>query len=123
MSKPTTHRMIHGTQPIPNTADRQPKAELYRMPDGIRIATVLSNIAQYCENPQNIRMVVLIDHEHAINYLRKIADQDWAVTNGEDPDAKDFKERLKQYAANIDETDETRRIIPPGENRVLAMKN
>ena len=90
---------------------------LYRELDGMRLATAKDGLVQFGEDPQQARMRVFKDHRRAVSFLRVLADRDWAVTNGEKPEAPDFLERVKGYAAEITDADDRPRIIPATEAR------
>ena len=112
MSK-VTHILTHGHQAVPNRPDHpMQKAVLYRASDGLMIGQANDTLVQFGENPQAGQMRNFMDHKHAVTFLRKIADRDWAAENGEDPTAPDFLKRVASgYAANIEERDSESRVI------------
>lgn len=122
-SKAPTHCLVRTNEVIQNDPQMRtyPQAKLYRLPEGMEIATAKGKLIQFGEDPQHQSMRNFIDHDHAVAKIVEMADRDWAVTSGEDPSAKDFIEKSKGYQANIREDgDGSRRIIPANEAGTLS---
>ncbi len=118
MSKPHTHCLVRTNEVIQNDPQMRtyPQAKLYRLPEGMEIATAKGRLIQFGEDPQHQQMRNFIDHDHALAKIVEMANRDWAVTSGEDPSKPDFIEKAKEYRANIREDgDGSRRIIPANE--------
>ncbi len=111
MSKPYTHRLVRNKVQAPNAPVGviMDVATLYRMPEGLNVAKAQDALLQFGEDPQRIQMRVFIDHNYCIAKMKELADRDWAVTNGCDPAAEDFKVKASEYAAHIEDIDQTLR--------------
>lgn len=111
MSKAYTHRLVRSKQQVANApvGTIMDVAILYRMPEGLNVAKAQDALLQFGEDPQRIQMRVFIDHSFCIKKMHELADRDWAVTNGCDPAAEDFKAKSSEYAANIEDIDQALR--------------
>ncbi len=109
--KPYTHRLtreevqVNGAPP----GITMKVAIMYRMPEGLEVARANDALLQFGEDPQRIQMRRFIDHDHAVGKMVELADRDWAVTNGCDAGAEDFKAKASEYAAEIEDIDLTLR--------------
>lgn len=116
MSKPFTHRITHQRLAVANAPIPMDLAHLYRLEDGMRVATAKDAMLSFGEDPQHQNMRVFLDHSGALGLMRKLADRDWAVQNGEDASKPDFMKIVASgYQASIDDVDMDRRILPPDE--------
>ena len=116
MPKPFTHRITHQNVQVPNTDVPMQVAHLYRLEDKMRVATAKDALLSFGEDPQHQNMRVFLDHDGALGLMRKLADRDWAVQNGEDAMKPEFMKIVASgYQASIDEVDLDRRIVPPDE--------
>lgn len=122
-SKAPTHILVSRKVQVPNQppGTLMQQARLYRCPEGLQVAQANDALLSFGEDPQHQQMRTMLSHQHAVARMRDMADRDWAMTNGEDPQAKDFFERCKEYAANIQTDDGQQKILTP--DQAISVKH
>lgn len=110
MSKPHTHRIVHN-KTLVSESQAVEIAQLFRVIDGMLIATVRGLTVSFGEDPQRQGGKVFCDHQFALGFLRKFADRDWAIENGLDPMSPTFLKECANWAASIEEVDQSKRRL------------
>lgn len=107
MSKPqATHRFLK------QRIGEIQKVTMFRMSDGMKVATAAGDIVVYGEDPNRMTgSRQFLDHSYALTFMRKLADRDLAVELGVKPEDV----RFNNVIAVIEEQFVDKTIITPGD--------